>query len=137
MGPYVLNWVSIGGGHDGPNPRNLMEFINRVPQNATLTVEGLMRHVYPLNALGIAMGLHVRVGQEDNLYGRRGERATSVQQIEKMVRISSELWRPIATAEQARSIYKIGTFYSNVDETLEMNGWLPNRKPSAAQLQAA
>ena len=34
MGPYVLNWVSIGGGHDGPNPRNLMEFINRVPQNA-------------------------------------------------------------------------------------------------------
>ena len=48
MGPYVLNWVSIGGGHDGPNPRNLMEFINRVPQNAVLTVEGLMRHVYPL-----------------------------------------------------------------------------------------
>ena len=86
MGPYVLNWVSIGGGHDGPNPRNLMEFINRVPQNAVLTVEGLMRHVYPLNAMGIAMGFHVRVGQEDNLYGRRGERATSVQQIEKMVR---------------------------------------------------
>ena len=50
MGPYVLNWVAIGGGHDGPNPRNLMEFINRVPQNAVLTVEGLMRHVYPLNA---------------------------------------------------------------------------------------
>ena len=73
MGPYVLNWVSIGGGHDGPNPRNLMEFINRVPQNATLTVEGLMRHVYPLCTMGIAMGLHVRVGQEDNLYGRRGD----------------------------------------------------------------
>ena len=112
-----------------PNPRNLMEFINRVPQNAVLTVEGLMRHVYPLNAMGIAMGLHVRVGQEDNLYGRRGERATSVQQIEKMVRISEELWRPIATGEQAREIYKIGTFYSSIDETLEKNGWLPNRKP--------
>ena len=62
MGPYVLNWVSIGGGHDGPNPRNLMEFINRVPQNAVLTVEGIMRHVYPLCTMGIAMGLHVRVG---------------------------------------------------------------------------
>ena len=46
-----------------------------------------MRHVYPLYAMGIAMGLHVRVGQEDNLWGRRGERATSVQQIEKMVKI--------------------------------------------------
>ena len=131
MGPYVLNWVAIGGGHDGPNPRNLMEFINRVPQNAVLTVEGLMRHVYPLNAMGIAMGLHVRVGQEDNLYGRRGERATSVQQIEKMVKISSELWRPIATADQAREIYGIGKFYSSVEETLEKNGWLPNRKPAA------
>src|SRR3954463_1460119 len=138
MGPYVLNWVSIGGGHDGPNPRNLMEFINRVPQNAVLTVEGLMRHVYPLCTMGIAMGLHVRVGQEDNLYGRRGERATSVQQIEKMVRIASELWRPIASAERAREIYKIGSFYSTVDETLAKNGWLPNRKPSSlAQREAA
>ena len=74
------------------------------------------------------MGLHVRVGQEDNLYGRRGERATSVQQIEKMVKISDELWRPIATAAEARRIYQIGTFYSTVDETLEKNVWLPNRK---------
>jgi uncharacterized protein (DUF849 family) len=137
MGPYVLNWVSIGGGHDGPNPRNLMEFINRVPQNAVLTVEGLMRHVYPLCTMGIAMGLHVRVGQEDNLYGRRGERATSVQQIEKMVKISDELWRPIATAQEARRIYQIGTFYSTVDETLERNGWLPNRKPAAGARREA
>ena len=97
-----------------------------------------MRHVYPLCTMGIAMGLHVRVGQEDNLYGRRGERATSVQQIEKMVKISSELWRPIATGEQAHEIYKIGTFYSSIDETLEKNGWLPNRKPAAvAQREAA
>ena len=83
------------------------------------------------------MGLHVRVGQEDNLYGRRGERATSVQQIEKMVKLSGELWRPIATGEQARAIYRIGTSYSSVEETLEKNGWLPNQTPRLAQLQAA
>jgi uncharacterized protein (DUF849 family) len=127
MGPLVLNWVAIGGGHDGPNPRNLMEFINRMPQNAVFTVEGLMRSVYPLCAMGIAMGFHARVGQEDNLWGRKGERATSVQQIEKLVRISEELFRPIASAEEARRIYKIGTFYSSVEETLRENGWLPNR----------
>ena len=68
---------------------------------------------------------------------RRGERATSVQQIEKMVKLSEELWRPVATAEQARQLYKIGTFYSSVDETLETNGWLPNRQAAGAQLQAA
>lgn len=138
MGPLVLNWVAIGGGHDGPNPRNLMEFINRCPQNAVLTVEGLMRSVYPLCTMGIAMGLHARVGQEDNLWGRKGERATSVQQIEKITRISQELWRPIATAEQARKIYRIGEFYSSVDETLEKCGWLPNRQSAnAPQMRVA
>jgi hypothetical protein len=79
----------------------------------------------------------VRVGHEDNLYGRRGERASSVQQIEKMVRISEELWRPIATGEQAREIYQIGKFYSSVDETLEKNGWLPNRKPAVVARREA
>ena len=127
MGPLVCNWVAIGGGHDGPNPRNLLEFVNRMPQHTVCTVEGLMRTIYPLCTMGIAMGLHVRVGQEDNLWGRKGERATSVQQVEKMVKISEELWRPVASADEARRIYKIGEFYSSVDETLEKNGWLPNR----------
>ena len=127
MGPLVCNWVAIGGGHDGPNPRNLMEFVTRMPQNAVCTVEGLMRSVYPLCTMGIAMGLHVRVGQEDNMWGRKGERATSVQQVEKMAKISQELWRPVASAEEARRIYRIGEFYTSVDETLSKNGWLPNR----------
>ena len=30
-GPLNLNWVGIGGGLDGPNPRNFMEFISRAP----------------------------------------------------------------------------------------------------------
>jgi len=137
MGPMVCNWVAIGGGADGPNPRNLMEFVNRLPQNAVFTVEGLMRSVYPLCAMGIAMGFHARVGQEDNLWGRKGERATSVQQIERIARISEELFRPIATAEEARRIYKIGTFYSSVEETLAENGWLPNRVIASAPLRQA
>ena len=83
------------------------------------------------------MGMHARVGQEDNLWGRKGERATSVQQIERVVRISKELFRPIATAEQARRIYKIGTFYSSVEETLAENGWLPNRAPTPNPLRIA
>ena len=33
-GPLVLNWVAIGGGADGPNPYNLMEFIRRTPPGA-------------------------------------------------------------------------------------------------------
>ncbi|MFL9997396.1 3-keto-5-aminohexanoate cleavage protein [Paraburkholderia sediminicola] len=128
-GPLVLNWVAIGGGADGPNPRNLMEFINRCPQNAVLTVESLMRHVLPLNTMAIAMGLHVRVGIEDNLWGRPGERITSVQQVEQVVRIARELHRDVASGEDARRIYRIGERYGSADETLNALGYAPNRRP--------
>jgi uncharacterized protein (DUF849 family) len=128
-GPLVLNWVGIGGGADGPNPYNMMEFVRRVPAGAILTIESIMRNVLPLNTMAIAMGLHVRVGIEDNLWGRKGQRITSVQQVEQMVRVSRELYREVATGEQARQIYQIGTRYKSADETLARLGYAPNRKP--------
>jgi len=126
-GPLVLNWVAIGGGADGPNPRNMLEFINRCPDGAVLTIESIMRNVLPLGTMAIAMGLHVRVGIEDNLWRRPGERITSVQQVEQMVRIARELGRDVATGQDARRIYRIGTHWTNVDETLENLGMTPNR----------
>lgn len=128
MGPLILNWVAIGGGADGPNPRNLMEFINRCPENCVLTVEALMRNVLPLNTMAIAMGLHVRVGIEDNLWGRKGELMSSVQQVEQVVRISRELYRDVATGADARRIYRIGEQYKSTDETLAKVGYAPNRR---------
>ena len=136
-GPVVLNWVAIGGGADGPNPRNMMEFINRCPQGAVLSIESLMRHVLPLNTMAIAMGLHVRVGIEDNLWGKKGERLTSVQQVEQMVRIARELHREVATGADARRIYKIGEHYDTVAETLAAVGYAPNRKPGKRGFQLA
>ena len=127
-GPLVLNWVSIGGGADGPNPRNMMEFINRTPDGAVLSIESIMRNVLPLTTMAIAMGLHVRCGIEDNLWGRKGERMTSVAQVEKLVRISRELYRPVATGDEARAIYKIGEHYKSIDETLTQVGYTPNRQ---------
>jgi uncharacterized protein (DUF849 family) len=128
-GPLVLNWVGIGGGADGPNPYNMMEFIRRVPPGAVLTIESIMRNVLPLNTMAVAMGLHVRVGIEDNLWGRKGERITSVRQVEQMVRIARELYRDVATGEQARELYQIGTQYRSADETLARLGYAPNRQP--------
>jgi uncharacterized protein (DUF849 family) len=138
-GPLVLNWVGIGGGADGPNPYNMMEFVRRVPAGAVLTIESIMRNVLPLNTMAIAMGLHVRVGIEDNLWGRKGERITSVAQVEQMVRISRELYREVASGEQARALYQIGTRYRDADETLARLGYAPNRRPGqrGAPLQLA
>ena len=128
-GPLTMNWAAIGGGMDGPNPYNMMEFIRRVPDGAVLTIESIMRSVLPLNAMAIAMGLHVRVGIEDNLWGRKGERMTSVKQVQQMVRLAREMHREVATGKMAREIYKLGEHYKSVDEALHKIGFAPNRQP--------
>jgi len=74
------------------------------------------------------MGLHVRCGIEDNIWNQsRSEKMGTVKQVEQLVRISREFGRPIATAQQARDISKIGVFYDTVEETLLANGFAPNR----------
>jgi uncharacterized protein (DUF849 family) len=128
-GPLNLTWVALGGGFDGPSPTNMMEFIRRVPDGACLTLETLMRHVLPVNTMAMAMGLHTRCGIEDTLWGRKGERMTSVQQIRQLVRIAKELGREVANGPEARAIYKLGTWYRDADETLAQLGWAPNRQP--------
>ena len=52
---------------------------------------------------------------------------STVEQIEQLVRISREFGRPIATAQQAREISKIGVFYDTAEESLLANGFAPNR----------
>lgn len=128
-GPLVLNYVAIGGGFAGRHPADLIEFIRRTPDGAVLTIESSMRAVAPMNAIGIALGAHVRVGNEDNLWGRKGERMSSVAQVEQMVRISEDLGRDIATGLEARKIYRLGEYYADADETLAQLGMVPNRRP--------
>lgn len=128
-GPLVLNYVAIGSGAAGTHPADLIEFARRVPDGAVLTIESVMRSVIPFNTIAIALGLHVRVGIEDNLWRRKGERMSSVEQVEQMVRISEELGRDVATGPEAKAIYQIGVQYQSTDETLRRLGYAPNRQP--------
>ena len=128
-GPLVCNWVAIGGGMDAPNIYSLDHFLRAMPDGAMLTVESSMRNVLPINMMGIAMGLHVRCGIEDNLWNQtRTGKMTSVQQIEQLVRISREFGREVANGKEARELLKIGVFYDTVEETLAANGFAPNPK---------
>ena len=133
-GPLNLTWIGIGGGFDGPNPNNFMEFIRRAPDGSTITAESVMRNVLPLNVMSMAMGFHTRCGNEDTLYGPDGRKMTSVQQIEQIVRVAKELGREVATGKEAREIYKIGVQYNSVEETLAQNGMAPNREPGRRAL---
>jgi uncharacterized protein (DUF849 family) len=126
-GPMNVSWNATGGGFDGPNPYSMMEFIRRVPDGATLTLETLMRSVLPINTIAIALGLHARLGNEDNLWSPDRKRSTSVQQVERLVRIARELGREVANGEDARRIYRIGEHYADADQTLAKLGFAPNR----------
>ena len=129
MGPLNHCYVAIGGGASGPDPFAMMDYIRRSPQGGVLQIEGIMRNGPPMMAMAIAMGLHVRVGIEDNIWRRKGERFTSVAQVEQMVRMARELGRDVATAADARRILKIGTWYHTPDQALAALGMTPNRSP--------
>jgi len=79
-------------------------------------------------------GLHVQRLAADSYSVRvlwnqtRTGKMSSVEQIKQLVRISTEFGRPIATAQQAREIMQIGVFYETAEETLQANGFAPNRK---------
>lgn len=137
--PLILTWVAIGGGFDAPNIYNLANFVRAVPDGAVLTLESSMLNVLPVNMMAIAMGLHVRCGNEDNLWTQdRSRKMTSVEQVEQLVRIAREVKRDVANCQEAREIYKIGTFYKDADQTLAANGFAPNgRKPKFAATKVA
>ena len=129
MGPLNHTMTAIGGaGGCGRNPFDFMEWVRRSPQGSIATYESLWRTVTPYAAMATALGIHIRVGIEDNLWRRKGERMTSVQQVEQVVRIAKELGRKIATGDEARQMLKIGTWYNSPDETLASLGLPPNRK---------
>lgn len=126
-GPLCMNWVAISGGMDAPHLYNLANFVRATPDGAVLTVESSMRNVLPINMMGIALGLHVRCGIEDNLWAQdRKSKMSTVRQVEQLVRLSREFGREIATGAQARQINRIGVFYDTVEEALAQNGFAPN-----------
>jgi uncharacterized protein (DUF849 family) len=128
MGPLNHNLTAIGGGACGRNPFDWMHYAQRSPHGSVLTFHNSMRGLISMSAVAIALGFHCRCGIEDNIWRKPGERFTTIQQIEQLVRIAKEIGRAVATSEEARAIMKIGTWYNTPDETLLALGLPPNRK---------
>ena len=117
-----------GGGALGRNPFHWMDFLRQVPHGAVTTFWSSMRGQASLSAMAIVLGQHVRVGNEDNLWGRDKKRRTSVQQVEGAVCICEEFGRKVATAEEPREIMKVGVWHNSIEGTLMNLGLQPNRR---------
>ena len=91
-----------------PSPRNFVNAIENLPEGALFNTLGFGRHQLPFTTMGILFGGHVRAGLEDNVYYRRGEPATSNEQlIERVVHVAETLERPVATPAEARDILNL------------------------------
>jgi len=86
---------------------NLVLLKNTIPPDATWTVAGIGPAQLTMGVHAILMGGHVRVGLEDNIYYRRGELATNEGLVERVVRLSRELGREVADADEARKILNL------------------------------
>jgi 3-keto-5-aminohexanoate cleavage enzyme len=105
---YHVNFVlGVPGGMKG-TVQNLVYLVNELEDHQTWTVSGIGKCQLPLCVHAIAMGGHVRLGIEDNIYYRKGELAESNSQlIERIVRIAREMDRPVADTGTARRLLGI------------------------------
>jgi 3-keto-5-aminohexanoate cleavage enzyme len=112
--PYAINFVlhtPTQGGQRG-TPRNLVDAVERLrdlpvdPGDVRVTVTSMGATQLPVTTIGLAMGLNVRVGMEDNVLMRRGEPVeNNAQLVERTVRIAHELDRRPATPDEVRELF--------------------------------
>jgi 3-keto-5-aminohexanoate cleavage enzyme len=82
----------------------LVYLVEHLPADATWGVAGIGRYELPLAAHAIAMGGHVRVGLEDNIYYAKGQLAKSnAELVARVTRLAHELGRAVATPAEARA----------------------------------
>jgi len=88
--------------------RSLLYLTEIIPRDSTWSVIGIGTGQLPMAMIGMAMGGHVRVGLEDNIYYSKGVLAkTNAELVERIARIAREYGREIATPKEARKILSL------------------------------
>jgi len=107
--PYFIQFVFGVLGGIGADPENLQHMKRMADklfgQDYLFSVLAAGRQQIPFATMSAAMGGHVRVGLEDNLYIAKGKLARSnAEQVEKIRKIVEELGRTVASPDEARAM---------------------------------
>jgi 3-keto-5-aminohexanoate cleavage enzyme len=106
--PYHVQLVLGVPGGMSASERNLRFLVEGLPGPAAWSAAGVGRHQLPLAELAAALGGHVRVGLEDNLYVSRGTLASgSDQLVSRAVDLAARAGRVPASAAEARRLLGI------------------------------
>lgn len=100
--PYHFDFVLGVPGALGARPQHLVQLVGLLPADSTWQVAAVGRYQLPLTTMAMAMGGHVRVGLEDNLYLSKGVLATNHELVARAARIAGELGRPLMKPDDVR-----------------------------------
>ena len=104
--PYSHQFVMGAQTAIYPTPWNVLMLLQELPSDSLFTVAAIGKFQWPLTTMGIILGGNVRVGLEDNLYLKRGQKLKgNGEAVEKVVRLANELGREIATPAQTREMF--------------------------------
>jgi 3-keto-5-aminohexanoate cleavage enzyme len=107
--PGFLHMVLGVIGGAPPSVESIQLFARLVPDGLPWMVTAIGRHNFPMMAVTLALGGHVRTGLEDVVYVAPGEYAESNAQLVTRARTLCEaIGRPVASPAQAREILGIG-----------------------------
>lgn len=108
--PGVLHLVLGVIGGAPPTVDSVTMFERMVPDGLPWMVTAIGRHNFPLMAVTIALGGHVRTGLEDVVYAAPGEHVRSnAVLVERATALSDAIGRPVATPDDARRVFGVGS----------------------------
>ena len=102
---YPMHFDFVLGVQMTATVRDLVYMATSVPEGSTWTATGIGKTCWDIVAATIALGGHVRVGFEDNVYMSKGVLAKSNgEMVERVVQMAKLMNREIATPDEARAI---------------------------------
>ena len=102
---YPIHFDFVLGVQMTATVRDLVIMATSIPADSTWTATGIGKNAWGIAAATIAMGGHVRVGFEDNVYMSKGVLAKSNgEMVERVVQMAKLMNREVATPAEAREI---------------------------------
>jgi 3-keto-5-aminohexanoate cleavage enzyme len=106
-GPLLFNLVLGVKGSLPATPRNLFFLVESLPPNAVWSVSVIGPQHVNLSMIAMALGGHVRVGIEDNIYYTKGVLAANTALVELIAAIAQSMGRGLAAPQDAKRIWGI------------------------------
>jgi 3-keto-5-aminohexanoate cleavage enzyme len=105
----------------GASAFNLSIMVNALPPQTIWAAGGIGKYQFDVNCLAVAMGGHVRVGLEDNLWldRKRNILATNAGLVERIVNVARAMGREISSPGEARTILGLDSVAGHAAKRLE------------------